>query len=74
MSRCAITYYNRGGAQCVLEPGHPPPHLYRCAGQYCPGLPYPASIQAHPPTCGWPKVSAPAEGLVCRVYEHRAAP
>ena len=58
MDRCKVTYYNGpaldGESQCVSEPGHPPPHLYKCAGQYCPGLPYPASIQHHPPSHGWP--------------------
>jgi len=36
-------------------------HLYRCAGPACPGLPFPASERAHPPSCVGPVVEVGAD-------------
>lgn len=38
-------------AGCILTLLHKPPHLYRCAGRYCPGLPWKASNTPHPSSC-----------------------
>lgn len=38
-------------ATCCLPAGHEGPHRFKCAGEKCPGLIWPASIMAHPSTC-----------------------
>lgn len=37
-------------SQTTTEPA-PPPELFFCCGVDCPGLPYRASDQTHPPEC-----------------------
>lgn len=46
--RCEAT---RNKAQCFKEKGHKGEHRYKCAGKYCPGLPWPASEIGHPTNC-----------------------
>lgn len=58
--RCQKTW-GLTGAQCILDHGHadagredgypPEPHLYRCCGQSCPGLPWAPSAVPHPVNC-----------------------
>lgn len=36
---------------CCLERDHDGPHLFKCAGEYCPGLPWIASNTPHPTSC-----------------------
>lgn len=49
MGRCE----KKGGGfvQCCQPAGHDGPHLYRCAGPYCPGYSWIASNTPHPTSC-----------------------
>lgn len=40
-----------GGIQCCQDKGHEGPHLFKCAGRHCPGLPWIASNTPHPTSC-----------------------
>ncbi len=40
--------------RCCLEPDHAGTHLFKCAGDYCPGLPWIASNTPHPTSCTMP--------------------
>lgn len=50
---CIICKYDHLG-DCCLERGHDGPHLFKCAGDYCPGLPWIASNTPHPTSCTMP--------------------
>lgn len=52
--RCDHEAWSRGVpvARCCRPCGHKGQHLYRCADPACPGRIYPASVYAHPPSCG----------------------
>jgi prepilin-type N-terminal cleavage/methylation domain-containing protein len=55
--RCTFDH-NGQGPQCCREPHTvDAPHLFKCAGDRCPGYAWPASVMAHPHTCvtGEPK-------------------
>ena len=43
--------HKRGSVQCCQVNGHAAGHRYKCAGKYCPGLPWPASVFAHGVNC-----------------------
>jgi len=53
MKRCTFTH--RGtGPQCCIETEtseHDGMHHFKCAGEACPGLIWPASVMIHPITC-----------------------
>lgn len=44
-----------GRVRCCEPLGHAGPHLYKCAGESCPGLPWLASNTPHPADCSRPK-------------------
>lgn len=57
-------------ARCCLASGHAGEHRYRCAGESCPGLVWPASVMPHPSTCVAEVQARPVEsraGAVLRV-------
>lgn len=51
LPRCS---YVVGSVQCDRERNHSGGHLYKCAGDYCPGLPWVASNTRHPTSCTMP--------------------
>lgn len=40
-----------GNVRCCDADGHNGPHLYKCAGNNCPGLSWKASDLPHPVSC-----------------------
>lgn len=53
--RCEYVLIN--GPRCSRPAGHDGSHKYKCAGEHCPGLTYPAHVLAHPASC----TEAPSE-------------
>lgn len=59
MNRCKFEHSDLG-PRCCVETEAPggahdgTPHLFKCAGASCPGLPWPASESAHPAQCAEP--------------------
>jgi len=53
MTRCAFTHRGAGPQCCIeTETGeHDGMHHFKCAGEVCPGLIWPASVMNHPITC-----------------------
>jgi hypothetical protein len=47
--RC--TYKLPSGVRCCRNEGHSGLHRFKCSGEYCPGLPWPASQSSHPSSC-----------------------
>ena len=48
MNRCEYTV---GSVRCCEPKDHDGPHMFKCAGKYCQGLPWVASNTPHPTTC-----------------------
>ena len=44
-------YRGGGYVQCCERNGHAGSHMYKCAGEYCIGLPWIASNTPHPTSC-----------------------
>ncbi len=68
MTQC--TFHFKEGPQCCVicpDPGKPHEglHRFKCAGKSCPGLPWPASVQAHPYSCTIDPVAACANHWHC---------
>jgi len=51
VERCE--YRGGGVVQCCEPKGHDGPHMYKCSGKHCPGLPWIASNTPHPVECNW---------------------
>ncbi len=53
MKRCTFTHRGAGPQCCIeTETGeHDGMHRFKCAGEACPGLIWPASVMSHPITC-----------------------
>lgn len=51
--RCLLNHCGQG-PQCCLERNHEGRHMFKCAGNLCPGLSYPASEIPHPVSCDQP--------------------
>lgn len=47
--------YVVGSVQCDRERDHGGGHLFKCAGDYCPGLPWIGSNTPHPTSCTMPR-------------------
>lgn len=49
--RCEYTLLGDNAPRCSRPAGHDGSHWYKCAGEYCPGIAYPAHVLAHPASC-----------------------
>jgi hypothetical protein len=66
--RCPFDH-NGQGPRCCIESAvsaHEGPHRFKCAGEACPGLIWPASVMPHPVTCTADTVAADHEMTGCR--------
>lgn len=62
------------GPRCCLGTGHPGVHQYLCAGPYCPGARWPASLWPHPRACWEPittqSTAGPAKVRAAHLHHH----